>query len=88
MVRRPLADLRRITEGHGATINDVVLAACAGGVRRYLRRRGERPIQLKAMVPVNVRSDNGAATLGNRMSFIFTRDEAARPRALPTPERV
>ena len=52
---RPLDELRAIKQGYGCTINDVVLAASCGGVRRHLERHGEHPGRLKAMVPVNVR---------------------------------
>ncbi len=41
--RRPLEDLRTIKDAYGTTINDVVLAAVAGGIRAYLLRRGEDP---------------------------------------------
>jgi diacylglycerol O-acyltransferase len=68
---RPLDELRAIKRAHGCTVNDVVLAAACGGVRRYLERRGEEPGRLKAMVPVNVRANGEAGELGNRISFIF-----------------
>ena len=67
---RPMDELRAIKRGYGCTINDVVLAASTGGVRRHLERRGERPARIKAMVPVNVRGGDGGE-LGNRISFIF-----------------
>jgi diacylglycerol O-acyltransferase / wax synthase len=69
--RRPLGDLRRVKREFGATINDVVLAVASGGVRRFLRRRGEEPVPLKAMVPVSVRPEDGAGALGNQISFVF-----------------
>jgi diacylglycerol O-acyltransferase len=69
-VSRPLDDLRRVKQRFGTTINDVVLAVAAGGVRSYLRKRGERPTRLKAMVPVSVR-DGAATDLGNRISFVY-----------------
>jgi diacylglycerol O-acyltransferase / wax synthase len=68
---RPLDELRAIKQGYGCTINDVVLAAACGGVRRHLKRHGEHPGRLKAMVPVNVRDEQAADELGNRISFIF-----------------
>jgi diacylglycerol O-acyltransferase / wax synthase len=70
-VSRSLDDLRRIKERHGTTVNDVVLAVCAAGVRSYLQHHGDPPIRLKAMVPVNVRATDAASELGNRISFIF-----------------
>jgi diacylglycerol O-acyltransferase / wax synthase len=68
---RPMDELRAIKSGYGCTINDVVLAASTGGVRRHLERHGERPARIKAMVPVNVRGDDAAGEFGNRISFIF-----------------
>ena len=69
--RRPLPDLRAVGTGFGATINDVVLAASTGGIRRLLERRAERPAPLKAMVPVNVRETGQNGELGNQISFMF-----------------
>ncbi len=67
--QRPLDDLRTIRRAYGTTINDVILAAVAGGIRAYLLRRDEQPGALKAMVPVNVRSADDV--LGNHISFVF-----------------
>jgi diacylglycerol O-acyltransferase len=69
-VTRDLDDLRAIKTRFGVSLNDVLLAACAGGMRRFLLRRGEEPAPLKAMVPVNVRPGD-ADELGNRISFLF-----------------
>ena len=49
----------------GVTPNDVVLAACAGALRRFAG-----PQRLKVMVPADVRSA-GDAEDGNRISFVF-----------------
>jgi WS/DGAT/MGAT family acyltransferase len=73
---RPLDDLTTIKERHGVTLNDVILAVSAGGVGRFLRERGDMPVRLKAMVPVNVRAngvagENAGADLGNHISFMF-----------------
>jgi diacylglycerol O-acyltransferase len=67
--RRPLADLQLVKRAYGTTLNDVVLAAVAGGMRAYLIRRGEQPLALKVMVPVSVRSADDV--LGNHISFVF-----------------
>jgi diacylglycerol O-acyltransferase / wax synthase len=67
--QRPLEELRTIKRAYGTTINDVILAAVAGGIRTYLMRRGEDPVALKVMVPVNVRSEGDG--LGNHISFVF-----------------
>ena len=69
--RRPFSDLHAIKRRHGASVNDVLLACAAGGVRRLLQGRGETPGPLKAMVPVSVRGGDEASELGNRISFVF-----------------
>jgi diacylglycerol O-acyltransferase / wax synthase len=67
--QRPLEDLRRVKRAHGTTVNDVLLAAVAGGMRRFLTRQGDEPAPLKAMVPVSVRDESDV--LGNHVSFVF-----------------
>jgi diacylglycerol O-acyltransferase / wax synthase len=69
--RRPFADLKEIGQAFGATVNDVLLAVSAGGMRRFLRDRERSPSPLKTMVPVNVRGDGEGGALGNRISFVF-----------------
>ncbi len=66
---RPLTDLQTVKRAFGTTVNDVVLAAVAGGIRSYLTRHGEQPPTLKAMVPVSVRDPDDE--LGNHISFVF-----------------
>jgi diacylglycerol O-acyltransferase len=67
---RPLGDLKRIGRPLGASVNDVLLAAAAGGVRRFMRDQDRDPMPLKTMVPVNVR-EGAASEFGNRISFVF-----------------
>jgi diacylglycerol O-acyltransferase / wax synthase len=71
IARRPLGDLKAIGRSHDATINDVVLAASTGGMRRILEHRAEPAVRLKAMVPVNVRTPAENGDSGNRISFMF-----------------
>lgn len=73
MVSVPLDDLKRIKAGLGGTVNDVVLAAAAGGLRELLLARGEElpPQGLRAMVPVNLRSASERLALGNRITSLF-----------------
>jgi WS/DGAT/MGAT family acyltransferase len=68
-----LDELKAIKNVAGATVNDVVLAAVAGALGRFLRRRGEDTEQLvlKAMVPVSVRSDAEQGALGNRVAAMW-----------------
>jgi diacylglycerol O-acyltransferase / wax synthase len=60
-----------VKRAFGTTLNDVLLAACAGGMRDFMTAHDQTPERLKTMVPVNVRGDEAAADLGNRISFIF-----------------
>ena len=54
----------------GATINDIVLAICAGGLRRYLAEKGELPTKpLVAMAPISVRGEAEGA--GNEVSAML-----------------
>ena len=70
-VSRSLDDLRAVRRRFGVSPNDVVLAACAGGLRRFAERRGESPRRLKAMVPADVRTAADDAGSGNRITFVF-----------------
>lgn len=52
----PLADTKAIAQTEDAKLNDVVLAICAGALRRYLQRHGGIPNKpLIAAVPVSLR---------------------------------
>lgn len=75
--QRPLEDLRKVKRAYGTTINDVLLAAVAGGLRTYQAQIGQQPGELKAMVPVNVR--DGRDQLGNHISFVFAELPCAEP---------
>jgi diacylglycerol O-acyltransferase / wax synthase len=72
-VQADLAELKRIKETVGGTVNDVVLAAVAGGLGRYLRARGHATadLELKAMVPLSVRTADQHGALGNRVSAMY-----------------
>lgn len=64
-----LDGVRAAGRRHGATVNDVLLAACTIALGRTLRRRGESPVGLKVLIPVNVRGDASPGALGNRISL-------------------
>jgi diacylglycerol O-acyltransferase len=73
VVRVPLAELKEIKDALGGTVNDVVLAATASGLRALLESRGEAlPAGgLRAMVPINVRAASEHLALGNRVSSLY-----------------
>jgi diacylglycerol O-acyltransferase len=60
--------LRKAKRGTGATTNDVCLAAIAGALRKLAVGFGERPTELKVMIPLNIRHGE---RLGNRISLAF-----------------
>jgi diacylglycerol O-acyltransferase len=52
----PMAEVHDVATAHQATVNDVVLAICAGALRRYLGRHGGVPAEpLIAAVPISLR---------------------------------
>lgn len=62
--------LRALATAGGATLNDIVLAICAGALRRLLAERDALPAQsLTAGVPVSLRPHDDAGS-GNAISFI------------------
>jgi diacylglycerol O-acyltransferase / wax synthase len=65
-----LDGLKRVKDQVGGTVNDVILAAVTGAVGRFLRSRGHstRGLELRAMVPISVRTADERGALGNRVS--------------------
>jgi len=55
------------------TVNDVVLTVVSGSLARWLRSRGVRTegLEMRALVPVSVRTDNESFTLGNQVSALL-----------------
>jgi diacylglycerol O-acyltransferase / wax synthase len=63
-----LDEVKAVKNAHGVTVNDVVVALCAGAVRRWLIAHDELPEEpLVAQVPVSVRTGEQAGTYGNRI---------------------
>jgi len=71
--RLPMRGVRSIRAAHGGSVNDVVLAVLAGGLKRFLEASGRdtRGLELTALVPVSLRSPEQAAELGNRISAML-----------------
>jgi WS/DGAT/MGAT family acyltransferase len=67
----PLDVAKAIKTDHGCTLNDVVVALCAGAVRRWLIGHGELPeTPLVAQIPVSVRTEKELGTFGNKIGVI------------------
>ncbi len=65
-----LERMRTVAKAADATLNDVVLAICAGALRRFLQERDSLPKKsLTAGIPVSVRPQDDEGT-GNAITFI------------------
>lgn len=68
-----LDDFKKVKNRFNCTVNDVVLAVCAGALRRHLLDHSELPEEsLVAMVPMSVRTDDEIGSGGNRISAMLT----------------
>jgi len=67
-----LADVKRLKNATGTTVNDVVLAVCTGALRKFLVEGDELPDKpLVAVVPVSVHPDIDAPYGSNKVSSMF-----------------
>ena len=75
-----LADVRRVADASGASINDVLLAALAGGLRRHAERRGDRPLDVRVVVPADLRAGSPVGPdLGNRFGVVLVQLPVSEP---------
>jgi diacylglycerol O-acyltransferase len=88
VVRQRLEDYREIKSAVGGTINDAVLTVVSGALARWLRSRGVRTegLEMRALVPVSVRTIDEHHQLGNRLTAmrgplpVYIEDPLARLR--------
>jgi diacylglycerol O-acyltransferase / wax synthase len=68
--RAELATFKRIKDTFGGTVNDVVLAVVTGALREWLHGRSIRTegLELRALVPVSIRTADERGDLGNRIA--------------------
>jgi diacylglycerol O-acyltransferase / wax synthase len=68
--RSELATFKGIKDALGGTVNDVVLAVVTGALRGWLHGRGIRTegLELRALVPVSIRTEDDRGRLGNRIA--------------------
>ena len=68
----PLDDVKFVKNRMGATVNDVLVAAMAGALRRYVEARGGDPEgkEIRAMVPVDIREPQDTK-LTNRFALVY-----------------
>jgi diacylglycerol O-acyltransferase / wax synthase len=69
----PLETVKAAGARAGGTINDVLVTAAAGALRRYLAGRGAdvEDLDLRAAIPVNLRPLDQAHRLGNQFGLVF-----------------
>jgi WS/DGAT/MGAT family acyltransferase len=67
-----LAEVKAVAKAQGATVNDVMMAALAGALRRYVIARGEVPADVVTMIPVNLRPWDAPLPehLGNKFALV------------------
>lgn len=68
-----LAEVKAVGHAFNGTVNDVLLASAVGGLRRYLEARGQPVdgLNVRAMVPVNLRPPERLAELGNKFGLVL-----------------
>ncbi len=72
VVRTRLDQVKEAAHARGAKVNDVLLAATAGGLRRLLCSRGE-PVEgvVRISVPVSLRQGDGGEARGNLVGALL-----------------
>lgn len=69
-----IPELKRMRQLHkGASLNDVLLAIIAGGMRRYLAKHNQLPEResLVSMCPVSIRPEDSSTEGGNLISAMY-----------------
>jgi len=71
-VRSDLDHFKLVKNAVGGTVNDVVLAVVTGALRDWMHGRGIRTegLELRAQVPVSIRSQDEHGQLGNRLAVM------------------
>jgi len=84
-----LESVKGIKNALGATVNDVVMAVCAGGLRTWLEDHDALPDgPLNTMIPVSIRTGEETERWSNRVSGIFAELPTDEPDALKRVQRV
>jgi WS/DGAT/MGAT family acyltransferase len=81
VVRGRLELAKQVAHAHQATVNDVVLAAVAGGLRQLLTGRGE-PVEglvLRVMVPISLHHEQPGQARGNQDAMMMVPLDLGEP---------
>ena len=68
----PLDVVKAIGHVAGGSVNDVLLSCVAGALGGYRRERGDDPpdVEIRALIPVNLRPPGNEHALGNRFGLV------------------
>lgn len=68
-----LPKVKAIGRATGSTVNDVLLSAVAGALRRYAETHGQEVegLNVRGVIPVNLRQESARIELGNRFGLFF-----------------
>jgi diacylglycerol O-acyltransferase / wax synthase len=68
----PLDEVKLVGKVLNCSINDVLLSCVSGAIRSYLKSQGEAVdgVEIRAMVPVNLRPLKDALQLGNKFGLV------------------
>jgi diacylglycerol O-acyltransferase / wax synthase len=79
-----LVAVKTVKNAFGVSVNDVVMAMCAGALRRWLSDHDSLPdAPLISMIPVSVRDPQSKGAMGNKVSAML----AVLPTHLPDPSQ-
>jgi diacylglycerol O-acyltransferase len=67
----PLRDVKTIKNMTHTTVNDVLVSAVSGAVRSYLLEKGKPTEDFRAIIPVNLRTEEEMGKLGNKFGLVF-----------------
>lgn len=68
----PLPEVHAVSRALGCSINDMLLASVAGALGAYLKEKGDpiQDVEIRAVVPVDMRSEQEAGQLGNHFGVV------------------
>ena len=68
----PLPQVKAVGQVLGCSVNDLLLSSVAGALRGYLQEKGDTThgIELRALVPVNLRGEDTKDSLGNHFGLV------------------
>jgi diacylglycerol O-acyltransferase / wax synthase len=68
----PLPEVKAVSHALGCSVNDMLLASVAGALNGYLKEKGDDTtgVEVRALVPINLRPPGSEHTLGNRFGVL------------------